>query len=397
MAKKNYSFQLDFSIELATDRLNAVKQFDLEKFSKSDLELITNYVLYGKDANGTSSVDRKEIEIKTKYNSYKKENLVASLDDLMENPAFDEGRLQAKKPPYKKPKAQLDLDKANTIPEYRALRTEIDHLQDVYDVSVGKKQLEGIKPLSSADTYKLKHQLIAMKTSQYELVDAFFPHIGTQPNRLKYHPSAAEGQLNYKVYPRGVVSMENDKIFGNPRLDKSVACAASAIPQANEIYFDFRNKEHLYYLVGYYDEIKDSVRDTPDSPLWNLLWTLDFYIEKANLSPQQQLIVDDKKHGLMNKEIRQHLIDELGISHQENYISTIWSKAIELIIAAVEFNYDEWLSKGYDKAWKKCNRCGRELLKDPRNFVRKAKAYDGLTSRCKCCDRELRQLSKLNK
>jgi hypothetical protein len=61
-----------------------------------------------------------------------------------------------------------------------------------------------------------------------------------------------------------------------------------------------------------------------------------------------------------------------------------------LIAEAVELNFDEYLCKDYDKAWKKCSRCGRELLRDPRNFVKKAKAADGLTGRCKCCDKELR-------
>nr|DAD59054.1 MAG TPA: hypothetical protein [Caudoviricetes sp.] len=29
-------------------------------------------------------------------------------------------------------------------------------------------------------------------------------------------------------------------------------------------------------------------------------------------------------------------------------------------------------------------------MRDPRNFVKKAKASDGLTGRCKKCDKELR-------
>jgi hypothetical protein len=53
----------------------------------------------------------------------------------------------------------------------------------------------------------------------------------------------------------------------------------------------------------------------PDSLLNNLLWTLDFYIEKANLSEQQALIVRDKKMRCPNKEIAKHLMDELGIYH----------------------------------------------------------------------------------
>jgi hypothetical protein len=61
----------------------------------------------------------------------------------------------------------------------------------------------------------------------------------------------------------------------------------------------------------------------------------------------------------------------------------------------VELNYDEWLCKDYEKAWKKCSRCGEWKLRDNRNFVKKAKAYDGLTNKCKCCEKEIRQAKKL--
>lgn len=54
-------FNLDFSIYSSKDRLEAIKSIPLETLTKSELETITNYVLYGKDEDGTSSVDRKEI------------------------------------------------------------------------------------------------------------------------------------------------------------------------------------------------------------------------------------------------------------------------------------------------------------------------------------------------
>ena len=125
-----------------------------------------------------------------------------------------------------------------------------------------------------------------------------------------------------------------------------------------------------------------------------LLWTLDFYIEKANLSEQQLLIVRDKKFRLPNKEISRNLEKELNITHQENYISTIWNKITGLIADAAELNYDEWINRNYDKSWKVCNCCHKELLRDPRNFVKKSKSTDGLTGRCKRCDKEIRQKKK---
>jgi hypothetical protein len=54
-------FKLDFTIYSSKDRLEAIKQIDLSSLTKAELETVTNYVLYGKDEDGTSIVDRKEI------------------------------------------------------------------------------------------------------------------------------------------------------------------------------------------------------------------------------------------------------------------------------------------------------------------------------------------------
>jgi len=69
---------------------------------------------------------------------------------------------------------------------------------------------------------------------------------------------------------------------------------------------------------------------------------LDFYIEKANLSEQQKFIVECKKKRMLNKDICLALEKELGISHKENYVSTIWNRVCGLIADAADLNYDEW-------------------------------------------------------
>lgn len=63
-------FNLDFSIYSSKDRLEAIKTIDLKSLNKTELETVTNYILYGKDEDGTSIVDRKEIYIKTKFSTY---------------------------------------------------------------------------------------------------------------------------------------------------------------------------------------------------------------------------------------------------------------------------------------------------------------------------------------
>lgn len=396
-------FQLDFNIYSSKDRLEAVKQIDLSTLTKTELETVTNYILYGKDEDGTSIVDRKEIQIKSKFNSYSKQKSV-SLDELMESPTFDENILSKNKSIYKNVKPSINRAKAAQIPGMKELWEEIDRLDDILKQNTDEKPLTTAPKLDTKQIYYLKHHLIELRTQQYYLMDSAFPTIQLQKNKAEFHPQAVDFQMNYPILPRGVMGVEKDENFINPRIvnkdDAVPPCTIYSDSQLEELkasgkpYFDFREPDHIYELIQHYIEIKDYVKQYPDSLLNNLLWTLDFYIDKAGLSEQQLLIIRDKKLRTPNKEIAQHLHDELGIYHQENYISTIWNKCVGLITEAVELNYDEFLCRNYEKAWKKCTRCGKFLLRDPRNFVKKAKAADGLTSRCKCCDREIRQSNK---
>ena len=43
---------------------------------------------------------------------------------------------------------------------------------------------------------------------------------------------------------------------------------------------------------------------------------------------------------------------------------------------------------------KTCTKCGRHLLRDPINFVRKSRAKDGLSNHCKACDKRDREEKK---
>jgi len=54
-------FKLDFNIYSSKDRLEAIKDLPLNTFNNNELETISNYILYGKDEDGTSCVDRKEV------------------------------------------------------------------------------------------------------------------------------------------------------------------------------------------------------------------------------------------------------------------------------------------------------------------------------------------------
>ena len=397
------NFNLDFNLVTSSERRDFIKSKDLSKLTPKEIELCSNYILYGKDEDKdlTSIVDRKEVQIKTKFQSYSKTEPV-SLDALLESPTFNESLLRQTSTVYKKVKPKIDREKLKDVPGMQELWEEIDRIQRVIDINTGKVEMpEDYTPLSQKTIYYLKHNLIEMRRDQYLLKDSVYPTLPPPQNKATYYGCVQDTQMNYPVYPRGIMRYEHDKDFCEPRSNKGKEIKVKNIEEEilqrqlnNKPYFNFLDKNHIYQLILNYWEIKAAIENIPDSPLHGLLWTLDFYIEKANLSEQQLLIVRDKKFRLPNKEISRNLEKELNITHQENYISTIWNKITGLIADAAGLNYDEWINRNYDKSWKVCNCCHKELLRDPRNFVKKSKSTDGLTGRCKRCDKEIRQKKK---
>lgn len=398
-------FKLDYSCDRTSqERLQyLIDNVDFEKLTKKDLEICADYVLYGRDPerDNTSAVDRHEVFIKTRYSSWQKTEPV-SLEALLENPAFDEGTLKKEKYIYKKPKPHIDRDdqRIQQIPGMKELWEQIDALARKIDLATGKIQPnegEEVPQLDSKQLYHLKHWLIDLRKEQYKLKDTVIQEMAPPKNYGHYYNSPIDFQMNYPVFPCGIASKENDEDFKHPYMNgrpfaaKDLDHEIEVLRQNGKPYFNFLDKDHIYQLCLKYYEIKDFAEHYPDSPLHGLLDTLDYYIEKANLSDQQKLIVEGKKKRLLNKEICEQLMSQLGIYHQENYVSTIWNKACQLIADAADLHYDEWCCKDYKPAWKKCNCCNELLLRDPRNFVRKTKAPDGLTNRCKRCDQKKRR------
>lgn len=59
------------------------------RFSEKELEAIGSYILYGKDPDGTSSVDRGEVSIQPAHSTYSAKPL-SSIEELLEIPGYDE-------------------------------------------------------------------------------------------------------------------------------------------------------------------------------------------------------------------------------------------------------------------------------------------------------------------
>ena len=393
---------LDFSIPTSTGRRDYVEKYMAEnsdkKFSASDLETIANYILYGKDEDsGESAVDRKEIQIKTKYNSYSKKE-PESLDALMESPTFDERVFNTDKNKYRNIKPKIDREKDYDVPGIQELWKTIDYFQHLIDVSTGKVEDKEARKLSPVELYKFKHMVIELRRQQFYLKDMVKPTIcmfGTNTRKVFQTEETSipwdSEDSQFSIAPLGVL-IGKDKKFYSPREYQG---SDYQYNKEAKYIIDFRNFEHIYYFLENYEDLKIGAENNPESTIGFLLDTLDFYISLANLSEPKKLILNYKKHKIQNEIIKEQLEKDFGLTHSANYISTIWKQKIcKEIAEAAQLHYDYYLNRNKPFAWKKCNQCGKIKLKDTREFMRKSRSSDGLASRCKECDRENRLKSK---
>ena len=149
--------KLDFSLEFIDERTNFVNnyvqqpQFAQNPLTESELETISNYVLWGKNReDGKNAVQRKEFDIETKSKLWSGNDNVESLDALFESPTFDENQIhQLGEVRIKTPRVVFSRDEArrnihpSVLPQLEALFRQIDETDliiNFYDLAHNKRK-----------------------------------------------------------------------------------------------------------------------------------------------------------------------------------------------------------------------------------------------------------------
>lgn len=394
--------KLNFDLPTSQERAEYVNKYMDQfgtKYTQKELKTIADYIIYGKDndKDGTSAVDRKEIQIKPKYNSYQKKE-PESLEALMESPAFDERIFEKSKSKFKVKKPKIDRSKDFDVPGIQELWAIIDDVQHIIDVSKGKVEDPSVKKREGKELYKLSHYVIELRRQQFVLRDMVKPTICRTKTTVRpsYYevdnaaPWDVEGS-DFAIAPLGIITANRNR-FENPRSleekDYYYNSAASNI-------LDFRNPLHIYYLFENYTELREEANKDPESTLWGILETLDFYRDFVQLEKQQEKILDLKIAKVPNDKITSLLREEFGLTHSANYISTIYKQKIcEKISEGVQLNFDYYMAREDLSAWKKCTCCGKDKLRDTREFMRRSRSSDGLASTCKKCCKDKRESKK---
>lgn len=404
-------FSLNYDIYSDQDRVKEINKI-LDNLnstpSNSDLELMANYILYGKDENNTNAIQRKETyEEKKRYNSFKKASeKVESLDAIMDNPMMDQIGFKAMdekyvykkiKPSIKRPKfnkeGQLTDPGDSQIPGMEQLWESIDRLQKIINIADGKIPPDENPIITdSYKLYKMRHQLIELRRDQYYLKDLFAPTI-------KF--------LNCKPSSPQLIDWDNDSFYwiSKEEWEKKINSSYIKLSKNPNDYewredgmvkwvvrrhtFDWENPTHIKYLIDNYSAIWQMAYDQPYSDARILIMDFDRYQTMADLSPLRQHILNRKIDKWTYLNILRELDKEWNIQYNENHICTIVTTEIPQKIAKIARRNRLLLETPIEER-KTCTICKKALPKDYLFFGKNSGRRDGFSSSCKECEKKRR-------
>lgn len=437
---------LDFSISSTSDRKDFVDQyvqrpeFISKPLTEDELETIANYILWGKDPDGLNCTQRGEIQIETRNKTWQRDD-TESLDAMMESPTFNEASLRRPTEARTRiPREVFDRQKAlNECPAhmravFENLFDRIDKLEmsiHFYEFAHGKRKepprASLTKRFSEEDVQaaeqsaakwnqykylKQRHLIVELRREQFTLRDAYIEkHLRHSPPEPDLDPVHLDFDAEIPVFPLGLVGAPFSELVFKPddqlnpytytekELDVLTHYYWNKKSQSRPLlFFDFGELEHVYELFGQLNELEEELDDLPiESNLKKLLDTLKYYIALTDLSEAQRDILDLKINKTKNQDIADIINKKYGKSYTANYISTIFrQKIIPRINETAQFHALIIENMCFEENFKKCNGCGKILLANAENFVRKSRSKDGFSTKCKKCDRADRQRKKVN-
>ena len=429
--------KLNFSLETAEERVEFISTYIVQfpNLTSSEASTIADYLLWGKDANGIPI--GKDTGLETRWT---KPNEAESLDAVLENPAMSNAQLYTLNDAVvlKKGRDVFDRDEARReAPEFlrqtfEELWKTIDEIEleiNFYELKVGKREKpprdelikrfndEEIERISAAahklNQYgylKLRGRIRELRTEQFTIRDSYRSTFNITQSVYAPKDRSFVFDCDVEVLPLGLKEGAVGELifrsdFDPAALNEEQLRLISGLvwkkknTTKKEI-FDFRELESVYQLYLFREEFDERLEQVKydhvvENNLEKLLDTLKFYEEIADLTDVQREILRLKEKKEKNADIAGYINRKYGKSYTANYISTIFKqKIIVKINEAVKLHQDTIENCFFKENFKKCSDCGRILLLDGRNWVKKTRSKDGFQSRCKRCEREARKKKK---
>ena len=430
--------KLDFSLETAQERKEFIDTYIVQfpDLTPAEASTIADYLLWGKTEEGVPL--GAGTGLKTKWT---KTDNTESLDAVLENPALSNIQLYSLNDAVvlKKGREVFDRDEAREkAPDYLKKTFEdlwrmIDEIEleiNFYEEEVGKRDKPPRKELLKRFTdeeaefirarsqklnqykyLKLRHRLKELRTEQVTIRDSYRGNFNITQSIYSPKDKTFAFDCDVEVLPLGIKEGEiGELIFDtefNPGAlnDRQLYLINELIWNKKKIrkgkkIFDFRELDAVYQLYLFKEDLDDRLEQidfdhTVENNLKSLLDTLSFYESISDLNDIQREILRLKEKKEKNVDIAGYINKKYEKNYTANYISTIFKqKIIVKINEAVKLHQDTIENCFFKENFKKCNDCGRILLLDGRNWVKKSRSKDGFQNRCKRCERENRKKKK---
>lgn len=345
--------KMDFTIEDPAARVKKVEEIIAntppEKLTSTYLKRLADYIVLAMDKQERAQkhiiTDNRAVTLNRRETSF--EGLVGKLENG-EDGIYN--MITNDKNVIFRPKAEITDQDIAEIPALRALRDEIERVEELSKGARGKR------------AYALKKMLIEMRQDQYVIRNSY-----KKPFRLiNLTRSASKMDLGEHI----AVDAESGKVTSDGLFN----------------FFDERNISAI--LCNYSKLVEDSWEDLHNDLKW-LMADFDNLVD-ATLKDRFPLYYDlliYKIDGRQNAEIQELLYQTYGVKHSVEYISSLWRKKIPKLIAEEATN--EWLVWHYTYEergrWKRCSRCGQIKLAHNNFFSRNRTSKDGWYSICKEC------------
>lgn len=430
--------KLDWKLESAIDRTNFISTYVVQfpDLTPKEASTIADYLLWGKDENGVPI--GKDTGLETKWT---KPSEAESLDAVLENPALSNAQLYALNDAVvlKKGRDVFNRDEARkeapvflqqTFEELWKTIDEIELEINFYELRVGKREKpprdellnrftdEEVELISARSQklnqygyLKLRGRIKELRTEQFTIRDSYRSTFNITQSVYSPKNNSFVFDCDIQVLPLGIKEGAVGDVVFNTEFDPG-ALSEEQLRLINELVwrkkkinpnmqvFDFRELDAVYQLYLFKEEFDERLEQVEidhvvENNLANLLETLHFYEQIADLTDIQREILRLKEKKDKNADIASYINKKYGKSYTANYISTIFKqKIIVKINEAVKLHQDTIENCFFKENFKQCTDCGRILLLDGRNWVKKTRSKDGFQSRCKRCERELRQKKK---
>lgn len=351
--------QLDFRLKTAEERTALVEKIIAEtpeqNLTNTYLKAMTDYILFVGDRNQTKKEKKKKSPILTKNREVTNRKRQISYEDLAAGLENGEDGIHA----------LINQDK-NQLLDYRESITEKD-IQDVPHMREYENLIKCLKvQLALCDEgkkkYSLKKQIIETYQQMYSLKASYYGW----PAR-----SRVSGQL---------------KDMSRMNIVEHITFDSNQMPQSDAA-ITFFNPVHISFLLTYYSALKqDSYDDLESDMRWMLIDLENLVTRTLKEEPILMSLLEYKVDGYSNSEIVAMLENEYGVTHSDQYYSTIWRKKIPKMIAdQAKKDYVNWYFMEKERGnWKTCGCCGETKLAHPLFFAHNSSG-DSYYSICKDC------------